>query len=219
MADSLYTRNKVFISHSKADSEWAERLKAHLDSAYSKGLVESWSDRELQLGSEWKKEIQKAINSAKVAVLFLSPDYFASDFIAYSELPLLKQAAREGTLLLPIVVRHVEQNEHEGIIGSHEALNHKPIVTLPPRDQERLLIESAKRIYEVIDLEPPTRKVPSGLSGKVLASAIGGAVAGNVVGSIVGGVLLSGIGSLLIPVIGALVGGVVAAASKEGGEE
>jgi len=49
-----------------------------------------------------------------------------------------------------------------------------------------------------------------GISGRVLASAIGGAAVGNVIASVAGGVLFPGIGALIGPVLGAIIGGTIA---------
>ena len=43
--------------------------------------LELWSDEKIQPGSEWREEIRDAIKKARVAVLLVSADFLASDFI------------------------------------------------------------------------------------------------------------------------------------------
>ena len=53
-------------------------------------------------GEKWKQKIEKALNDASIAILLISADFIASDFIINNELqPLLKNAEEKGTVILP----------------------------------------------------------------------------------------------------------------------
>jgi internalin A len=61
------------------------------------GSIKSWSDREIEPGLEWFKAINLARTAAKIAILLVTPDFIASDFIHEYELgPLLKEAKEGG---------------------------------------------------------------------------------------------------------------------------
>jgi toxoflavin biosynthesis protein ToxD len=97
--------SKVFISYNHKDAKHLERLRIHLREYGRIGLVDIWDDTRLIGGEDWQQEIKKAIQSAKVAVLLISADFLASDFIAYEELPQLLAARKaEGTLILPVIL-------------------------------------------------------------------------------------------------------------------
>jgi hypothetical protein len=47
----------------------------------TRGVSETNSDKMIIPGDKWRKEIQSAIESAKIAILLISADFLASDFI------------------------------------------------------------------------------------------------------------------------------------------
>jgi hypothetical protein len=105
MASSPSTRTKVFISYSHADKEWLDRLKRHLKPLVREGNLDCWDDTHIRPGDDWKQEIQNALDTAQVAVLLISADFFASDFIDETELPPLLDAAKaKGARILPVIL-------------------------------------------------------------------------------------------------------------------
>lgn len=60
------------------------------------GEVERWDDTLIDPGSNWREEIKVAIESAKVAILIVSADFLASDFIVNNEIPLKMHCAADN---------------------------------------------------------------------------------------------------------------------------
>ncbi len=143
-------RNQVFVSYSHIDSEYLARLKVHLRPFEREGLVEVWSDTKIKTGQLWKKEISEAIDGAAVAILLVSVDFLASEFIAEDELPpLLKNAEGEGVKILPVVLKpcaFLDINE----ISQFQSINdpHNPIVALVEADRERIWYQLARTVRD-----------------------------------------------------------------------
>lgn len=96
----------VFISYSHADREYLERLLVHLKPLEKDGLIDLWVDTRLRAGDRWRKEIERALDRANVAILLVSADFLASDFITDNELPpLLRKAEQAGTRIVPLIVK------------------------------------------------------------------------------------------------------------------
>jgi hypothetical protein len=163
-------RRKVFVSYSHTDSEWLKRVQIHLKDLTRRGLVELWDDTKIQSGAQWREEIRGALESAKVAVLLISADFIASDFIAEDELPsLLTAAEQEGIKILPLILSPSRFEKIESL-AKFQSVNppSKPLIELSKAEQERYLV---KLTYDVLRAIEGVQKEPTG-RGAITSQAI-----------------------------------------------
>lgn len=144
----------IFISYSHSDKRWLEKLKKHLKvlTKYSES-IKYWEDTKLRGGDNWRDEITAAITKANVAILLVSTDFLASDFIASDELPpILRKAQDEGTCILPIIVAPCEYEISE--LGGFQAVNSpdKTLADLRNDDAaiERVFLELNSRLKSLL---------------------------------------------------------------------
>lgn len=148
-------RRKVFVSYSHHDNEWLKRLQIHLRDLERRGLVELWDDTKTQPGSDWRKDICDALASACAAVLLVSADFIASDFIAENELPpLLAAAESNGVKILPLILSASLFETIEDL-ARFQTINplSKPLVKLSKGEQEEYLVELSKAILHTVRRE------------------------------------------------------------------
>jgi len=81
----------VFVSYCREDAEWLRRFVVMLKPEVRGRGMQLWSDTLVGTSRKWRPEIDDAIARADVALLLVSPDFLASDFIMDEELPALIQ--------------------------------------------------------------------------------------------------------------------------------
>lgn len=166
MVDSRTRRTKIFISYShKNDKKHLERLQVHLEPYVRARIFEVWDDTHIRPGKNWKKEIERAIASATVAIFLVSADFFASKFIAASELPPLLEAGRtRGTLILSVIVGACNFSDTE--LGQLQAVNSpsRPLNSLKGYQREEVWVKVINHIKGTLAPEILNRVAPQTLS-------------------------------------------------------
>jgi hypothetical protein len=105
-------RDHIFISYSHQNERFREELETHLKPYLRSGTITAWSDRQIEAGSKWFDEIKAALARTSVAVMLVSPDFLASDFIHEHELgPFLKEAEAGGVRILWVLIRDCAYRE------------------------------------------------------------------------------------------------------------
>jgi hypothetical protein len=140
-------RSKIFVSYSHDDERWLKRLRVHLKPLERMANIETWDDTQIEPGSMWRREIEQALDSAKVALLLVSANFLASDFVVENELPpLLAAAAEEGTVILPVIVGYSLFGDTE--LAQFQAVNAptQPLDSLPTAEQEEVFVRVAQAI-------------------------------------------------------------------------
>jgi hypothetical protein len=143
---------KLFISYSHADTECLDRLLVHLKPLERTNTIVCWSDKRIRVGDKWKGEIEKNLKEAAIAILLISADFLASDFIVNNELPpLLLKADANGLRILPVILRPCGFRR-DPILSSFQSANDPvaPLLGMTPIDQEALYDKIAEEVAREI---------------------------------------------------------------------
>ena len=148
---SRAARDKIFISYSHLDADWLPLLEKHLKPFQDRVEISPWADNQIKPGQRWLTEIRKAIAETRAAVLLVSANFIASDFIMKQELPLLIEESENGELtilwipLKPSAYKHTEIAKYQAIRNPDPALTE-----LPQEQQESEWVKICERIQEAI---------------------------------------------------------------------
>ncbi|MFA4836793.1 MAG: TIR domain-containing protein [Dehalococcoidia bacterium] len=148
-------RRRVFISYSHEDYAFLHRILVHLRPLERDGHLDLWSDTNIKAGDRWRDEIRRALNSARLAVLLISADFLASDFIVTNELPPLLSAAEEkGARIIPVIVKPSRFLRDDNL-ARFQALNDpkQPLVRMNEADREDLYARLAETIEVELDID------------------------------------------------------------------
>lgn len=67
--------------------------------------IRFWWDERIAAGQVWTDEIRSAISLAKIFVLAVSPDFIASDYIYFHEMPAIRGRRLNGGLVMPVILK------------------------------------------------------------------------------------------------------------------
>ena len=131
---------KVFISYSRKDKDLLGELDGHMATLRRLGLIEQWTDKDIQAGVEWEPEIWHNFRAADVIVLLVSVDFLNSNFAYEKEFKAAEVRHRKGEVrIVPVIVRSCDWRD-----GSLDRLQvvcaERPVCSFPDRDEPWTLV-------------------------------------------------------------------------------
>jgi hypothetical protein len=147
-------RTSVFISYSRRDKRWLDQIKEFL-APVVRDRVDQWDDTRTPPGARWFEEIQRALDSASVAVLLVSQHFLSSKFIVEEELPKLLEAGSRGELTIIWVPVSPSSYEYSPIAELQAVIDpNKPLALLSAGRRELALVAIAAAIAQTLNLQP-----------------------------------------------------------------
>ena len=143
---------KIFISYSRKDKIYKDRLISSITKLQDDGLSIIWVDeRKLKSGDEFDDKIQEAINISDIFLLLLSENFWNSNYIKIHELPAIQERYRKDKIkIIPIILKSTKDLfEYEGINKKLAIPQGKAVVNVKP--QTKAFNEVYYSLKELID--------------------------------------------------------------------
>jgi internalin A len=131
--DNPLRLKKVFVSYSRKDHAYYEKLERHMSMLRRNGTISAWNYRELVPGERWNDKIRKELAEADVILFLVSDDFLDSAYINSVE---VRDAIRrhnngENVKLIPIIIRSCDWRNSP--LGPYQtALINAEVVSLAP---------------------------------------------------------------------------------------
>ena len=77
---------KIFIAYSREDQHILNRLRTNLKVLERTQNIQVWYDGEIEVGSDWQKQIKTNLYSADIILLLVSENFIASDYCYDTEM-------------------------------------------------------------------------------------------------------------------------------------
>ena len=97
---------KIFYSYSHRDEYLRKELDIHLTILKRLGIIETWHDRKIIPGEDWKQKIDSNLLEADIVLLLISCYFLASDYCYEKEMNISLQRHEKGfARVIPIFLR------------------------------------------------------------------------------------------------------------------
>ena len=140
---------KIFFCYAHEDEPLLNKLKSHLSPLRRQGLIKMWHDRDISAGTEWEQEIKEQLNTARIILLLISPDFMDSDYCYGIEMQrALERDKRGEALVIPIILRPVHLQD---VLGNLQALpiDAKPVMSSSWHSQDEAFFNVTEGIRTV----------------------------------------------------------------------
>lgn len=106
--DKQQYAQRLFYSYSHRDERLRNELETHLKLLQRQGLIQTWHDRKIEAGDEWKEVIDENLERADIVLLLVSSDFIASDYCFEKEMKrALKRHENGEARVIPVILRDV----------------------------------------------------------------------------------------------------------------
>jgi hypothetical protein len=138
----------IFVSYSHRDKDWMDEFELVLK-PYLKpqDRLRMFNDKQIQAGTNWLQTIRSELADSDVAVLLVSAEFLASEFIAKEELPVILEASSQGRMKIFWILLSpaaYDATPLSTIQAAHDIS--RPLKSLTEVDRRQVLLDIARKV-------------------------------------------------------------------------
>jgi hypothetical protein len=140
---------KVFLSYSHEDEALRAELHKHLGALRHGKIIETWSDHQVPIGSNWDEQISGKLEEADLILLLVSASFLDSQYCSVKEMQrAIERHNRREAIVVPILLRpcHWKPAPFAGIQGLPKSL--VPVTKAPEHERDEVWAEIAEGIHQ-----------------------------------------------------------------------
>lgn len=164
----------LFFSYSHADEDLRDMLEKHLMALKHQGLIDTWHDRRIEVGTALDGEIDRNLNEADVILLLVSADFIASRYCYDVEMRRAIERHKAGEArVIPIILRPCDWRDTPfgNLLAAPK--DGKAITTWPNLDEAFLdVVTSIKRVLPKTGRQEGGRKKETAAAPAVAARIV-----------------------------------------------
>lgn len=108
-ADKRIQPLKLFYCYAHEDKSLRDTLKMHLSGLEQQGFISSWDHHVTDAGTDQEQEIKESLNTARIILLLISPDFMTSEWCQSVEIEKALKRHETGEIrIVPVLLRQVE---------------------------------------------------------------------------------------------------------------
>jgi hypothetical protein len=142
----------AYICCSRQDRTSLQKLRKHLDFFIRRDHLHIWDDTLIEPGTNWRSKLEETLQTTKIAVLLISPDFLVSDF-SKNELPrLLEAAEKEGAIIFPVLLTAsaFDYSPLEKYTPINKLFLDKFVKSMQEEEEETLWLKVAEYVRKVL---------------------------------------------------------------------
>ena len=149
----MNTNNEIFISYSHLNDKWLDKTVTALKPLIREEKIIAWDDRQIRPGQNWKTEIDKALKQTSIAILLVTPEFLASEFIMKKEVPYFLKKQKLGQLTILWISISPSFTKFYPVFEEIQCINNPkmPLDSLSKSAQNEVFLKLTGTVLELVE--------------------------------------------------------------------